>query len=157
MNLATLLFMKSLCDSETQKEIRERLGCVKPDSPRQWGRMSAHQMICHLNDSFRVAAGEKYASPATSFWTRTVIKWAALHTPVRWPQGVATRPEVEQGRGGTPPRDWERDREELRALILAFANRTEFGVHPIFGKMSRRDWMIWGYRHVDHHLRQFGA
>jgi hypothetical protein len=119
--------------------------------------MTAHQMICHLSDSFRVAAGEKYASPATNFLQRTIVKWIALHTPVKWPKGVPTRPEVEQGRGGTLPEDWERDRSDLCALIRAFGDRTTFDAHPNFGKMSRLDWMVWGYRHVDHHLRQFGV
>jgi hypothetical protein len=85
------------------------------------------------------------------------MKWIALRVPAKWPQGVPTRPEIEQGRGGTAPTDWERDCAELRALILSFRGRTAFGKHPIFGKMSRRDWMVWGYRHVDHHLRQFGV
>jgi hypothetical protein len=39
----------------------------------------------------------------------------------------------------------------------AFADRTTFGLHPAFGKMDQRDWLAWGYRHVDHHLRQFGV
>ena len=29
--------------------------------------------------------------------------------------------------------------------------------HPLFDEMSERDWMRWGYLHVDHHLRQFGV
>jgi hypothetical protein len=114
-------------------------------------------MICHLNDSFRVATGEKYASPATNFFQRTIVKWIALRAPVPWPSGVPTRPEIEQGRGGTPPLEWARDCAELRALILTFPDRTSFAAHPIFGSLSRRDWIVWGYRHVDHHLRQFGV
>lgn len=119
--------------------------------------MTAPQMICHLNDSFLVAAGEKYASPKTSVMQRTLIKWIALRTPLKWPPGVPTRPEIAQGQGGTPPGEWETDRAQLLALIDAFAARRSFGEHPVFGKMSQRDWLIWGYRHVDHHLRQFGA
>ncbi len=34
-------------------EILNRLGRVHVDSPRKWGRMNAHQMICHLADSLR--------------------------------------------------------------------------------------------------------
>jgi hypothetical protein len=30
-------------------------------------------------------------------------------------------------------------------------------VHPIFGAMSERAWLRWGYLHMDHHLRQFGV
>jgi hypothetical protein len=29
--------------------------------------------------------------------------------------------------------------------------------HPIFGRMTLDEWMRWGYRHCDHHFRQFGA
>jgi hypothetical protein len=85
------------------------------------------------------------------------VKWIALRTPLRWPPGVPTRPEIEQGRGGTPPAEWEADRAELLKLMDAFAERRTFGVHPTFGKMSESDWLIWGYRHVHHHLRQFGV
>src|SRR5271155_3110317 len=120
-------------------------------SPK-WGRMTAPQMVCHLNDSFRVGMGEKYASPASSLVQRTFIKWVALWTP-----GVPTRPEIEQGRGGTPPAEWKNDCAELLGLMDAFAEHQTFGVHPAFGKMSQRDWLTWGYRHVDHHLRQFGV
>jgi hypothetical protein len=149
--------MSTLADPNIQASCCERVGRVEPCSVPRWGRMNAHQMVCHLNDSFRVATGEKYASPATNLLQRTLVKWIALHTPVKWPPGVPTRPELQQGQGGTPPSDWERDSADLRRLIVAFADRTEFAAHPIFGTMSRPDWMIWGYRHVDHHLRQFGV
>ena len=70
---------------------------------------------------------------------------------------MPTRPEIEQGVGGTPPSEWERDRAELLELIDVFAGWQTFGEHPVFSKMSQRDWLTWGYRHVDHHLRQFGV
>ncbi len=119
--------------------------------------MNAHQMICHLNDSFRVGTGEKYASPAMNVLTRTAVRWIALRTPLPWAHNLPTRPEIAQGRGGTAPADWDRDCSELREFIVSFSEREQFGVHPIFGAMSKSDWLIWGYRHVDHHLRQFGV
>jgi hypothetical protein len=119
--------------------------------------MSAPQMICHLSDAFLVTMGEKYASPATGLFQRTFLKWAALHMPMNWPPGVPTRPELEQGVGGTPPGDWDGDRAQLLSLIDAFIAHRGFSPHPAFGPMSKRQWMIWGYRHIDHHLRQFGA
>jgi len=119
--------------------------------------MTPHEMICHLNDSFRVATGEKYASPDTNLFKRTVFKWVGLHTSLPWPKGLPTRPELLQGKGGTPPADWERDCAELAQGIHAFAGRTTYAAHPMFGEMSKADWLIWGYRHVDHHLRQFGV
>ena len=119
--------------------------------------MTAHQMVCHLNDSFRVASGEKFASIDSNLFKRTIMKWVALRSPIPWPHGVATRPEIEQGRGGTRPTEWDKDCGELKLLITGFSECQKFAAHPIFGEMSRRDWMTWGYRHVDHHFRQFGV
>jgi Protein of unknown function (DUF1569) len=149
--------MSTIADAGVRGSLCERIGKLKSDSPRQWGKMTAHQMICHLNDSFLVGMGEKYASPDTNFVKRTVVKWIALHTSMPWPQGVATRPELIQGQGGTPPGEWERDCDDLVRGIPAFAARDKFAAHPIFGEMSREDWLIWAYRHIDHHLRQFAV
>src|SRR5579862_4041577 len=110
-------YMSTLADPAARAACRERIQRLVPTAPAKWGRMTAPQMICHLNDSFRVALGEKYASPAGSFLQRTFIKWVALRTPVRWPPGVPTRPEIEQGRGGTPPVDWASDCSDLLGLI----------------------------------------
>lgn len=134
-----------------------RIGRLTPDARGLWGRMNVHQMVCHLNDSFRVGLGERQASSAANVLTKTVIKWVGLRTSVPWPHGSPTMPEVEQGRGGTPPGEWDRDVADLLALIDRFANSRTYGVHPIFGRMSQRDWLVWGYRHTDHHLRQFGV
>jgi hypothetical protein len=149
--------MTSLADKSVLDECLNRLARLEPSGRARWGRMTAHQMVCHLFDSFGVAAGVKSASPATGPFQRTVLKWIALRTPLAWPQGVPTRPEIEQGRGGTPPSDWVRDCEKLRDEIVTFSARRTFGIHPIFGKMSWSDWLVWGYRHVDHHFRQFGV
>jgi hypothetical protein len=54
--------MRTLLNDRDQKEVLDRLSKVRPDSQRRWGSMSAHQMICHLSDSFRVALGEKHVS-----------------------------------------------------------------------------------------------
>ncbi|HMD47947.1 MAG TPA: DUF1569 domain-containing protein [Bryobacteraceae bacterium] len=149
--------MSTIADAGTCASLCERIGKLTADSPRQWGQMTAHEMVCHLNDSLLVGSGEKYASPDTNLIKRSVVKWIALHTQMQWPKGVATRPEMLQGQGGTAPADWSRDCDALVRGISAFAAREKFGVHPIFGVMSREDWLIWAYRHVDHHLRQFGV
>jgi len=149
--------MASLANPKIRIHFLERLARLQPDSTRVWGRMTAPQMICHLNDSFRVAIGKKHVSPASNLFSRTVMKWVALRTSLPWPRGVPTRPEIEQGVGGTPPRDWSRDCAELRELILTVPNRKFAPKHPIFGEMTPEEWNIWAYRHTDHHLRQFGV
>ncbi len=152
--------MKSFLNPADKKEIFERLGSVRPDGRRQWGRMTPHQMLCHLNDSFKCRFGEKDVAPAGNLFTRTVVKWIALYAPLPWAHGYKTMPEMDQEIGGTPPDDFERDRLQLLATIERFiepAKETEFHPHPIFGDMSGAEWMRWGYLHCDHHLRQFGV
>src|SRR6202453_4026968 len=76
-------------------------GELSPEDKGRWGSMSVHQMVCHLDDSYKVPLGEKTASPATGFIQRTVLKWGALKAPIQWPRGFRTRPELEQGKGGS--------------------------------------------------------
>jgi hypothetical protein len=149
--------MRTLAKPEMREECCSRLERLMPASQALWGRMTAHQMICHLSDSFGAAVGEKLVSAAPAAIPRSVIRWVALYAPMRWPKNVPTRPEIQQGMGGTPPEDWARDRQRLREWILGFPEQKRYGKHPMFGPMSWSDWQIWGYRHVDHHLRQFGV
>lgn len=105
-------------------------------------------MICHLSHA---------ATPLR----RTIVKWIALYLPLRWPGGrILTRPEIDQEVGGTKPGDFAGDIATLESLVeLITAPRRSFDweAHPIFGRMSDADWLRWGYLHMDHHLRQFGA
>ena len=115
-------------------------------------------MVCHLSDAFRVATGEMAVSPATSLLERTVVKWIALYAPLPWPSGIRTRPEIDQQVAGTKPGEFAADVARLEALFaLVTAERRSFdwAAHPVFGRMSDRDWLRWGYLHMDHHLRQF--
>ncbi len=152
--------MKTLARESDVQELLQRIKKVRPDSPRRWGRMSAPQMICHLTDSFRMATGDKAVTGAPTLRDRTIIKWIALHFPIAWPEGtIRTVPEVDQEVGGTPPSDFARDVAALEAHLRDFAARrgVKWPPHPIFGPLSDSQWMRWGYLHVDHHLRQFGA
>ena len=101
--------MKTLKNLGERQNIARRMAELSPKDKARWGSMSVHQMVCHLVDSYKVPLGEKTASPATSFIQRTVVKWAALKAPTHWPHGVGTRPEIEQGKGGTVPVDFRQD------------------------------------------------
>jgi len=141
-----------------KEEVLRRLAELRPDSTRRWGKMSCHQMVVHLSDSFRLPLGERKAGMARVPIPRGVFKWLALYVPMKWPHGVRTMPEMEQGVGGTAPVEFQKDREKLRELITRFcAARMNAVPHPIFGEMSEQDWQRWGYLHCDHHLRQFGV
>jgi hypothetical protein len=142
------------------RDFVERLERVTPDSPRVWGKMTPHQMICHLNDSFKVGMGERSATNACTPLSRTLVKWISLYTPLPWPKDIRTMPEVDQRVGGTAPVEFWRDRDALVRTMTRFTAPEvdfEWSTHPLFGRMSPAAWRRWGYLHLDHHLRQFGA
>ena len=152
--------MKSLASEADRAEIFARLERVRPDSARRWGRMSVHQMVCHLADANRMALGRKQATSPCGLLQRTVVKWVALYAPLRWPPGIVTSPELDQlGVVATPPTDFAADLAEVAALlrIMLADTRSLTRPHPVFGPMTEAAWLRWAYLHTDHHLRQFGA
>ena len=152
--------MKTLLHPADKEEILRRLNSIQPTSQRRWGSMSAHNMICHLSDGFRLYMGELPAKPAAVPIPRVLLKWFALWAPVQWPQGFKTAPEIDQQMGGTRPVEFVADLSELRALIERFTRRPADYVskpHTLFGPLSEREWNRLAYLHADHHLRQFGA
>ena len=150
--------MKSLANAENYAEIRTRIDALTPSDERLWGEMGVHGMVCHLSDAFRLCVGEKTASDVSGVLQRTLVKWVALRLPVQWLKNIQTVPEVKQGVGGTPPTRFDDDRRELLQLMERFRcpGASLNPAHPIFGRMTEREWMRWGYLHTDHHLRQFG-
>ena len=150
---------KSLADSTARAAVVSRLQTLAPDSRRQWGRMTPHQAVCHLSDSFRSMMNPVPITSRSNVFSRTFIRWIAIHSGLPWPHGVRTIPEVDQEIGGTRPVEFTRDRRELEVLIEQFAQRTDATMqpHPILGRLSTTEWQRWGYLHMDHHLRQFGA
>jgi len=148
--------MKNLAEPTVLTEVESRLRALTPGSARRWGRMTPHQAICHLSDSYLVGLGER-ASTAKVRPGAGMARIAALYLMPRWPHGVATMPESDQERGGTKPTEFATDQNDLLQLVRRFSATSKFGPHPVFGPMSTGDWMRWGYLHANHHLRQFGC
>jgi hypothetical protein len=150
--------MKTLSSNDGLASIRSRIALIGPTDTRLWGTMSAHQMLCHLRDSFECPLGERVPAPIKGPPIPvSVCKWLALRFPMKWPKGVQTPPEMDQRIGGTPPEDLETDRAALLSKLDEFVRATgPWAPHPMFGAMTRAEWMRWGYLHTDHHLRQFG-
>lgn len=156
--------MSSLLDSDARFDLERRLETLTPEAPRKWGRMSSHQAICHLADSFEaVLDGRPLTSPRTPWYMRTApvgfARFVALSLPLPWPKGVPTAVEMDQERNGTVPEDFEKDRARLQGLMARFADSggEGLGPHIFFGRLNPGEWGRWGWRHTDHHLRQFGA
>jgi hypothetical protein len=156
---------RTLSNSTDKQQIAQRVLTIQPSSARLWGRMTAPQMICHLADSFRVTMGLKpWATERISATPIPLpdwfVKWVAFDTPLKWPKGTPTRPEVDPQRSGTQPAEFTADRQDLLQLLERFTRQPrdfQWQEHPFFGPLTDAEWMRWGYLHMDHHLRQFGA
>jgi len=151
----------SLTNPRDRSVILDRLQRVRPETPGQWGRMTAPQMICHLTDAFRGVMSERPPSsppPAIPRWRQRLMKFVALQLPFPWPHGMKTQPDADQELGGTRPRDFDADVSDLMQACERFATaQWTRRPHYLFGLLSDDEWGRWGYRHVDHHLRQFGV
>lgn len=158
---STTQLRHDIFDAASRADLLRRLKSLTAGTSARWGRMTAGQMVCHLSDSFRTALGERQVAPVKNLLLQTVVKWVAFRTPMPWPRNSKTHPTLDQTNGsGTPPTDFASDVAQLEQLIERFgaAEDRMAGVpNAFFGKMTRKDWGCWGYRHCDHHLRQFGA
>lgn len=148
---------RSLRDRTGRQAILDRLAALTPEHPRLWGRMEPAQLLPHLAGGLRLALGErKLGDPPPPSVRGAVQRYLAIHW-LPWPKGRIQSPP---GSFATASLGWERDREVLIGLIERFAATPPVelaGTHPTFGRMRTRDWDVLQYRHLDHHLRQFGV
>jgi hypothetical protein len=150
--------MKTLDVAEDLAGIRGRIASLTANDTAVWGSMNVGQMVCHLSDAFEISLGEREAAPLKPPMPRALLKRLALYAPMKWPKGVDTVPEINQCKGaGTTPAEFASDVARLLGKLESFAAVSYLApAHSIFGGMTRKDWMRWGYLHTDHHLRQFG-
>lgn len=146
--------MKTLFDERHRNGLLTRIGRVTAESRPQWGKMNAEMMLAHLVASMRMAAGELPTKPkklAIRFFPlrELLVYW------LPWPKGVPTAEELLPSDRGTV----EDNKRELARLIAAVggSRSTTWPVHPAFGNLGRRGWGVLTWRHLDHHLRQFGV
>lgn len=148
--------MKSIAEPAVIEELVRRLEGLTPSTPRRWGTLSPHEMLCHLADATDSVLGGPGRAAARSWpWRR----WLALYTPIPWPHGLRTPAHVDPRKGGSRPALFAQDRERVLAGLRALAAAPETALpasHGHFGAMRAQDWRRWAYRHTDHHLRQFG-
>jgi hypothetical protein len=152
--------MKTVADPAVLRSLGERLAAVTPDAPRQWGTLTAHEMLCHLGDACEMVLRVRPRIKPIERRRRPVFKWMALWAPIKAWRGIQTNPEQDPRQGGTRPTDFERDRQRVAAALSGIAAAAPASLEPahgMLGVMSTRDWQRWAYKHTDYHLRQFGV
>ena len=147
---------KSLRDASARVLLAERVHKLTPESERRWGEMNGAAVLTHLADALRLAFkdGEVTTDDKNAKFASQRREW--IHE-WPWPEGRAQSPPE-----GflTSPSNWEADRAALLELIDRYGSEEIeqlAGSHPLFGSMTPEDWDVLMYRHIDHHLRQFGV
>ena len=149
-------FWKNVRDDSTREAILNRIRSLNPDSPRQWGKMTAPQMIAHLSDQMRHTMGDVPVTTKPGALRLAPVRFLAIYV-LAWPKGrVQGPPEAFV----TKPGSWEADIAGLVRIVERFAEQDESAQWPdhiLFGHMTGRDWGVFIHKHFDHHLRQFGV
>jgi len=150
--------VKNLYDPADLDEIRRRVANLKSDSPRQWGTMTPAQMSAHCAEFMSMAVGD--TRPPRMFIGRLIgpiAKRVWIRREGRPPRNSPTVP----GYSIRDERDFEKERARLRTLVDRFAagGPSACTVHPhsFFGRLTPDEWAVLMYKHLDHHLRQFGV
>jgi hypothetical protein len=149
------LTVKSLFNPQDHLELQDRVQRLRAEQKPQWGRMSAVQMVAHLSDSLRMASGELEVAPKKVPFRYSPLKELVLYL-LPMPKGLPTSPELIARKPG----DWSEEIADLRDQLNGVVQRGAEALsptHPAFGNMSARQWGVLIYRHIDHHLRQFGV
>lgn len=152
---------RNLLNPDDKSAILQRISAFNTNSLRQWGTMTPQEMLCHTADQLRVATGKIDCQPTGNVFHKTFLKWLLL-AGVPFPKGKAqTMPEINTKNGsGTQPLDFKKDQEALEREIIAFiemAKTSDLFPHPIFGKMSNREWGRIAFIHLDYHFQQFSG
>jgi hypothetical protein len=153
-----VLRMKNLFEAARVEEVKRRIEKLRPDSERQWGTMSPAQVVAHCSVGLEWAVGDKI--PERMLLGRIIggmVKSKVLGNdePMRRNSPTAKDLVVKD------ERDLGTERARLCGLIDRFASAGPKGCtthpHSFFGKLTPEEWATLMYKHVDHHLRQFGV
>jgi len=146
--------MKRLHDPVTRAALRSRLEALQPDSSRQWGEMTVDQMLKHLNIAIGATLGQGNIAPRKPPIPGPIFRFFALNMP--WKKGLPTHPDYCVGERC----DFNAEKARCLTLLEEFARKpidSAWPDSPIFGRVTGKFNSGLQAKHIDHHLKQFGA
>ena len=153
--------MKDFFDPTLVEETKQRILQLRPESERQWGSMAVAQTLAHCTSGVEMAMGVIHAkrAPFSATLLGPLIKPLVFRDDKPMRRNSPSSPEL----FSADPTQCELQSERSR-LIAAIDSFSSQGVaccssypHPFFGSLKPEQWAILMYKHVDHHLRQFGV
>jgi len=148
--------MKNLFELGAVEEVMNRIDQLAADSQRQWGKMDVAQMLAHCGTTMDMASG-KFAPKRTLIGR--IVGPRVRHiltdeTPMRRNSPSLRELKVSGG-------DFAQERDRLKQCVREFHEGGESKCtkhpHPFFGDLTPLEWSTGMYKHLDHHLKQFGV
>ena len=146
--------VKNLFEPAVKQEIIGRINKLTPGSQRQWGKMDVAQMLAHCQMPLGVAIGKHTLKG--SFFIKLIgpLFKKKLFNDQPFKQNLPTDKSFKM----TDPKDFEYEKQSLIQMINDFSETTMSGEpHPFFGKLTKEEWSKGTWKHLDHHLMQFGV
>jgi Protein of unknown function (DUF1569) len=150
--------MNSLFDAATVTEIKNRIARLEPGSERQWGKMNAAQAMAHCATAMEWAVGDTFAP---RMFVGRILGPLAKSKVLKDDAPMRRNTPTAKSLVVANERDLGRERQRLCALIDRFskggAQACTTHAHTFFGSLTPEEWARLMYKHLDHHLRQFGV
>jgi thiamine phosphate synthase YjbQ (UPF0047 family) len=146
--------LKDLFDPGVKKDILDRINKLTPQSQPQWGKMNVSQMLAHLQMPIGNALG-LHTLPRTILGriVGPLVK-SGMYNEKPFKRNLPTDPSFVM----TGQKDFEKEKQSMIAMINDFREENiKNEIHPFFGRMTKRQWSTAMYKHIDHHLQQFGV
>jgi hypothetical protein len=148
---------KNLLDKLASDKIIARVEKLTPNSKQLWGEMNATEMLLHCNLCNKQILEESRGNKKTTF-PQYLLRILALYIAPNFKKGLNSESRnITKGRIDSSM--FEEHRNEFINIIARFPlnKRALTLTHPAFGNISTNEWGIAAYKHMDHHLRQFGV
>ena len=147
--------VKNLFDPSVKQEIIERINKLTAQTQRQWGKMNVSQMLAHVQMPIRIAFGTH--QPKGSFLLRLIgpLFKSKLWDENPYKRSLPTDPTFIMTNS---EKEFESEKSALLELIDIFSEEGLVSEkHPVFGKLTKDNWSKATWKHLDHHLKQFGV
>jgi hypothetical protein len=148
--------MKNILNEVDYLEIKRRIQKLSETNTRLWGEMEIQEMLVHCTRQLELAVGEISSDQQGSSFLRSKLgKWLIFST-VPWPKGADTPAEMNAKIASFSLTDFETEKKKLLNYLEKARLHTSLKAHPFFGELNRKEWTRLIYKHLDHHLKQFG-
>lgn len=148
---------KNLLNPVAAASIIARVSKLEPASQSLWGEMNSTEMLLHCALCNKQILEEKRGESKTSI-KQFLLKVLALYIAPNFTKGLKSESR-HITKGKISDNNFELQRNQFISIIKQFPNNKQplTLTHPAFGNISTNEWGIAAYKHMDHHLRQFGA